>query len=157
MPIYVAADRPQSAAITGRYGDGWVCQAAAATNPTVRGSFERAARAAGKDPDAMPIFAESFVVVGDQPTLEKAARLWRFTAAGSGSANPVEIQHAAEHGASLVHVTAGWATGIDPQPHLRATQRLLDVGATPFIHAAQPHPGAAIDLYRTEVLPRLRT
>lgn len=157
VPIYVAADGPRSAALAGQYGDGWICQASALTNPRVRGAFEQAARAAGKNPADMPVLAEHFVVVGGREEIDRGAELWRFTAAGSPSPNPVVIQQAAERGAPLDRVTASWTTGTDPQVHLAATQRLIDARAIPFIHPAQTNPPEAIEFYRRNIVPHLRT
>lgn len=154
-PIYVAAGGPKSARLAGQYGDGWITQSGSVTDPRLRAAFADGARAAGKDPDAMPKWAETFAVVGDHRTTDQGAELWRFTAAGSDQPNPVAIQHHAEQGASLRQVEAGWATGTDPAAHIRAVQAVLDAGATPFMHFAQQDPGDAIDFYRTRVLPHL--
>ncbi|GDY31558.1 F420-dependent hydroxymycolic acid dehydrogenase [Gandjariella thermophila] len=155
-PIYVAAGGPKSARLAGQYGDGWIGQAAAVTDPGLRAAFADGARASGKNPDAMPRWAETFAVVGDQSQIDRAAERWRFTAAGTDQPNPVAIQQAAERGAPLPSVSAHWATGTDSALHVGAVQRILDAGATPFMHFPQDDPTAAIDFYRTNVLPRLR-
>ena len=46
-------------------------------------------------------------------------------------------------------------TGTDPATHISAVQAVLDAGATPFMHFGQRDPTAAIDFYRTQVLPKL--
>lgn len=154
-PIYVAAGGPKSARLAGQYGDGWIAQSSSITDPQLSAAFADGARAADKDPDHMPKWAEIFAVVGNQYTIDQAAQLWRFTAAGSDQPNPVAIQQSAEKRASLPQVTAHWATGTDAATHIRAVRRLLDAGATPFMHFPQQDPVAAIDFYRTEVLPSL--
>lgn len=154
-PIMVAASGPKSARLAGQHGDGWITQSHSATDPTLRGAFRDGARAAGKDPDSMPIWAETFAVVGNQPEIERGAELWRFTAAGSDLPNPVDIQRNAEQRTSLAQVSAQWPTGTDPHVHLRTTRKLLDAGITPFLHFAQQDPASAIDFYRAKVLPHL--
>jgi F420-dependent hydroxymycolic acid dehydrogenase len=155
-PIYVAAGGPKSARLAGQYGDGWITQAASTTNPQLVGAFVDGARVAGKDPDDMPKWAELFAVPGEQDEIDRAARLWSFTAAGSiDQPNPEAIQQAAER-TPPEQVAAGWVTGTDPAVHIGAVQRMIDGGRTPFLHFPQDDPGAAIDFYRTQVLPRLR-
>jgi F420-dependent hydroxymycolic acid dehydrogenase len=55
----------------------------------------------------------------------------------------------------LDKVIHGWTTGTDAATHITAVQTVLDAGATPFMRFAQRNPLAAIDFYRTAVLPRL--
>lgn len=154
-PVYVAAGGPRSARLAGRYGDGWITQAASTTDPKLRGAFAEGARGAGKNPDTMPRWGELFAVVGDQAQIDRAAEKWRFIAAPTDQPNPVAIQQAAQR-ATLGALTAGWATGTDPDTHVGAVQRLLDAGVTPFLHFPQDDPENAIEFYRTRVLPRLR-
>ena len=52
-------------------------------------------------------------------------------------------------------VCQGVGTGTDPATHISAVQAVLDAGATPFMHFGQRNPAAAIDFYRTQVLPKL--
>jgi TAT-translocated FGD2 family F420-dependent dehydrogenase len=154
-PIYVAASGPTSARLAGQYGDGWITQSTSVTDPTLRAAFADGARIAGKDPDTLPTWAEVFAVVGDQQQIDRAAQRWRFTAAVSDQPNPVAIQQSAERSASLRDVAARWTTGTDSSTHIRAVQRLLDSGATPFMHFPQDDPTVAIDFYRAHVLPQL--
>jgi TAT-translocated FGD2 family F420-dependent dehydrogenase len=159
-PIYVAAGGPQSAALAGRYGDGWITTGGR-IDADLRATFQQAAHDAGKDPTAMPILAESFVTVGDGPDVDDAARQWRFLAA-PGSAhllqqsNPETIQRVAQQ-APLPSVTASWVRGADPRLHIDAARRLLDSGATPFIHAPENDAHRVIDFYAQKVLPELGT
>jgi F420-dependent hydroxymycolic acid dehydrogenase len=157
-PIYVAAGGPRSATLAGQYGDGWIT--VGSIDPKLRQVFEQAARAAGKDPAHMPILVESFVIVGDDSDLEYAAQRWRFTAAPANTnliyqPNPVTIQQLADQ-TPLTQVGGGWAKGTDPAVHIDSAQRLLDAGATPFIHAPQSDPRKVIDFYAERVLPQLR-
>jgi TAT-translocated FGD2 family F420-dependent dehydrogenase len=159
-PVYVAAGGPRSAALAGQYGDGWILTGGK-IDPELRAAFERAARAAGKDPARMPVFVEQFVVVGDQSDSDQVARQWRFTAVPEKDhlvrePNPVTIQQRAEQ-VPLTGVGPSWIRGVDPRVHIEATQRLLDQGATPFIHAGQSDPDTVIDFYGRHVLPALRT
>lgn len=157
-PIYVAAGGPKSALLAGQHGDGWITTGGA-VNPQLRAAFERGARAAGKDPARMPIFVESFVVVGNESDVDYAAQRWRFLAAPPTAnllyqPNPVTIEQIVQH-TPLRQVTSSWVRGTDPTAHITAARTLLDVGAIPFIHAPQADPQRVIDFYGQRVLPHL--
>jgi TAT-translocated FGD2 family F420-dependent dehydrogenase len=160
VPIYVAASGPKSAYLAGRYGDGWVVQAHdVLAGGRLHDAFARGARDAGKNPDAMPKLAETWVVVGGQAEAEQAAEKWRFTVHGFGDLlyqpNPVTIQRLAEQRWTLPRVYEAWPRGEDPNVHIKAMQRLLDAGATPFVHSGQADQRRVIDFYGREVLPHL--
>ncbi|GLY64269.1 F420-dependent hydroxymycolic acid dehydrogenase [Amycolatopsis taiwanensis] len=154
-PVYVAAAGPKSARLAGQHGDGWITQYELVFDPKLRAAFDDGARAAGKNPDAMPKWAEVFAVVGDQQQIDRAAELWRFIAAPSDDEpNPVTIQQKASR-VPLATVVANWTTGTDPDVHIRTVRRFLDAGVTPIMHFPQHDPREAIDFYRAKVFPRL--
>src|SRR5829696_5777940 len=62
IPIYIAGSGPKTVRLVGEHGDGWVTVGSAALDDTVRGAFREGAQAAGKDPDAMPIMVEHYMV-----------------------------------------------------------------------------------------------
>lgn len=153
-PIFVAAGGPKSAHLAGQYGDGWISEAGGIKNQKLVAAFDRGARDSGRDPSRLGKRAEMFAVVGDQNEITRAAELWRFTGGAVDQPNPVDIQRAAQAN-PLDKVIRGWTTGTDAATHIAAVQAVLDAGATPFMHFAQRDPLAAIDFYRTAVLPRL--
>jgi len=153
-PIFVAAGGPKSAHLAGQYGDGWISQASGVKDQHLVAAFNRGAHDSGRDPATLGKRAEMFAVVGDQKEITRAAELWRFTGGAVDQPNPVAIQQAAQIN-PLDKVIKGWTTGTDPATHIKAVQDVLDAGATPFMHFAQRNPLAAIDFYRTAVLPRL--
>jgi len=127
----------------------------------MREAFTAGAREAGKDPDAMPILAESFVFVGERSAAEKAAELWRFLPKAWEKyvdiPDPREILRQAEADVKIDEVLDNWIVSPEPQDHADAIQQLLDNGVTHvFVHTAQADQQAAIDFYGREVLPRLR-
>ncbi len=154
-PIFVAAGGPQSAHLAGQYGDGWISEASGIKNPKLIAAFNQGAYDSGRDPGSLGKRAEMFAVVGDQNEITHAAELWRFTGGAVDQPNPVAIQQAAQAN-PLDKVIHGWTTGTDAATHIKAVQAVLDAGATPFMHFAQRNPLAAIDFYRTAVLPRLQ-
>ncbi len=152
--IFVAASGPKSATLAGQYGDGWITQARDLSDPRLLAALAAGARAAGRDPATLGKRAEVFAVVGDAAAAARAATLWRFTAGAVDQPNPVEIQRAADAN-PIDKVLANWAVGTDPATHVNAVQKALDAGAVPFLHFPQDDPTAAIDFYRTNVLPKL--
>jgi TAT-translocated FGD2 family F420-dependent dehydrogenase len=153
-PIFVAAGGPKSAKLAGQYGDGWISQAHDVTDAKLLAAFHAGAQAAGRDAANLGKRAEMFAVVGDNNQATRAATLWRFTAGAVDQPNPIEIQRAAESN-PIDKVLANWAVGTDPATHVGAVQKVLDAGAIPFLHFPQDDPIAAIDFYRTNVLPKL--
>lgn len=154
-PIFVAASGPKSARLAGRYGDGWITQAHDVGDAELLAAFGAGAEAAGRDADGLGKRAEMFAVVGDRAEAARAAALWRFTAGAVDQPNPVGIQRAA--GVNPIDkVLANWAVGTDAATHINAVQAVIDAGAVPFLHFPQSDPVAAIDFYRSNVLPRLR-
>jgi len=152
--IFVAAGGPKSAHLAGQYGDGWIAEADSINDRKLVAAFNQGARDSGRDPATLGKRAEMFAVVGDQNEINHAAELWRFTGGAIDQPNPVDIQRAAQVN-PLDKVIAGWTTGTDRATHIGAVQAVLDTGATPFMHFAQQDPSAAIEFYRTQVLPRL--
>jgi F420-dependent hydroxymycolic acid dehydrogenase len=153
-PIFVAASGPKSAHLAGEYGDGWIGQANGFKDQRLVAAFNQGAHDSGRDPATLGKRAEMFAVVGDQNEITRAAELWRFTAGAVDQPNPVDIQRAAQAN-PVDKVIRGWTTGTDAAAHIAAVQTVLDAGATPFMRFPQQNPLAAIDFYRTAVLPRL--
>jgi F420-dependent hydroxymycolic acid dehydrogenase len=153
-PIFVAASGPKSATLAGQYGDGWITQARDVKNSKLLSALSAGAQAAGRDPASLGKRAELFAIVGDNTEAARAAALWRFTAGAVDQPNPVEIQRAAGSN-PIDKVLANWTVGTDAATHINAVQAVLDAGAIPFLHFPQDDPTAAINFYRTNVLPKL--
>ncbi|HTV79594.1 MAG TPA: TIGR03557 family F420-dependent LLM class oxidoreductase [Steroidobacteraceae bacterium] len=159
IPLLLAANGPKAMKLAGQHGDGLV------TDPQTwkqhKGEWEQGARAAGKDPGAMPVLVEAFVVVGDQQEAQTAAKLWNFIPkAFKGYQNipdPAQIEQDAQRELPLAKVIGDWTVSTDPDAHVQAVRKLLDSGATIVnIHSGQPDQHKVIEFYGREVLPRLR-
>lgn len=160
IPIYIAASGPKSMRLAGEHGDGLITDAERAVQPALRQAFEDGARAAGKDPNEMPILAEHMVVVGNQQDAEKSAELWRFLPKSWSDyvtdPDPVNIHRRADAEVPLKDVFGKWPISEDPQPHIQAIQKLLDSGVTHiFVHSPQADQRHVIDFYGEQVLPQL--
>ncbi|WP_188941554.1 LLM class flavin-dependent oxidoreductase [Nakamurella endophytica] len=159
VPIHIAASGPKSAYLAGRYGDGWITGSADFLKKPLRDAFARGARAAGKDPDAMPKLVETFVVVGGQAEAEYAATRWRFTVDPWSDLvyvpDPARIQQLAAQRWPLSRVYRDWPVSTDPAVHIAAVRKLVGMGATPFIHSGQQDQKRVIDFYGRYVLPHV--
>jgi TAT-translocated FGD2 family F420-dependent dehydrogenase len=159
IPLLLAANGPKAMKLAGEHGDGLI------TDPQTwmqhKGEWERGARAAGKDPGAMPVLVEAFVVVGDQSEAQTAAKLWNFIPkAFKGYQNipdPAQIEHRAQMDLPLPKVFGDWTVSTDPGVHVQTIQKLFDSGVTIVnIHSGQPDQQKVIEFYGREVLPRVR-
>lgn len=163
IPLYIAAAGPKSARLAGEYGDGLVADPKALEQqPEYKRAFQEAARAAGKNPETMPILGELFVVVGDEAEARRYAEQWRFHPRSYqpgyfNNISPSDIQRNAETQVPLEEVYKTWTVSTDPAAHLQAIQKLVDLGVTHvFIHSPQQDQVRVAEFYGREVLPRVR-
>lgn len=161
VPIYVAASGPSSARLAGEHGDGWVTDAATLIGrKDVWRAFEEGARAAGKDPNAMPRLVELYVFVGQRDEALEAARLWQFHAVAGqvlDMSDPRQIQDYAEENSTPEREMGQWIVNADPRTHVDAINELVEAGATHVVvHSAQRDQRRFIDFYGRDVLPALR-
>jgi TAT-translocated FGD2 family F420-dependent dehydrogenase len=161
VPLYMAAEGPNSMRLAGAYGDGLITDAQSATQLDKREPFAEGARAAGKRPEELPIHAELFVYVGTRQEAEPIARQWRFLPrAWSDYVNvvdPREIDRRAQAEVPLDDVLAMWTVSPDPAAHVARLQELVDGGVTHiYVHAGNADQQRAIAFYRDEVLPKVR-
>jgi len=158
IPLLSAANGKKSMRLAGQHADGLV------TDPLTwkqhKAEWEAGARDAGKDPGAMPVLIEQYVVVGGQAEAKQAAELWRFgPKAFKGYFNipdPAAIQRAAEQEIPIEKVLEGWAVGTDPEVHIAKIRELRESGATIVnIHSGQNDQKRVIDFYGSKVLPKV--
>ena len=160
IPLLLAANGPKAMKLAGEHGDGLI------TDPQTwqqhKGEWERGARSTGKDPGAMPVLVEAFVVVGDQSEAEQAAKLWNFIPKAfkgyQDIADPAQIEHRAQNDLPLRKVFGDWTVSSNPHAHVQTIKKLFDSGVTIVnIHSGQPHQQKVIEFYGKEVLPRVRS
>lgn len=158
IPILTAANGKRSMRLAGEHGDGLI------TDPLTwrqhKGEWEAGARKAGKDPAAMPVLVEQFVVVGDRDDARRPASLWRFLPRAFKSyfeiADPAAIELRADAELPIEQVIAEWTVSDDPAEHAAAIDRLFDSGATIVnIHSGQIDQQKVVEFYGNWVLPRL--
>jgi F420-dependent hydroxymycolic acid dehydrogenase len=160
IPLLLAANGPKAMRLAGEHGDGLI------TDPQTwkqyKADWQAAARSAGKDPAAMPVLVEAFVVVGDAREAQAAAALWNFIPkAFKGYQNiqdPAQIERRARDELPLPRVYADWTVSASPDAHVANIQSLLESGVTIInIHSGQNDQRKVIDFYGKEVLPRIKT
>lgn len=161
VPVYMAAEGPKSMRLVGLHGDGLITDSKSALDQEMRAALEDGAREAGKDPKALPILAEHFVVVGGKAEADESARLWRFIPRAwdqfVDNPDPRSILQQAEKELTLDDVAQNWVVSDDPDEHAESIQKLIDGGVTHvFVHSGQFDQQRVIDFYSGEVLPRLR-
>ncbi len=159
IPVLLAANGPKAMKLAGEHGDGLI------TDPQTwqqyKDEWESGARSAGKDPAAMPVLVEAFVVVGDQGDAQAAAKLWNFIPRAfkgyHNIPNPAQIERRAQAELPLPQVFADWTVSTSPDAHLRNIKKLFDSGATIVnIHSGQQDQRKVIEFYGREVLPHVR-
>lgn len=158
IPLLLAANGPKAMRLAGEHGDGLITDAN--TWKEHHAEWESGARAVGRDPREMPVFVETFVVVGEKREAEEAAKLWNFIPrAFKGYHNvpdPAEIQRRAAADLPLSQVYAGWTVGTDPARHIEALRELFESGATTVtIHSGQPDQRRVLEFYGRQVLPKI--
>jgi TAT-translocated FGD2 family F420-dependent dehydrogenase len=159
IPIFTAANGMKSMRLAGQHGDGLI------TDPETwkrfRPEWEAGAREMGKDPSAMPVMVEQFVVVGEETEALLAAEKWRFIPGAFKKyfnvMDPTEIQRQAETDVELDDLIGKWPASTDPDEHINALRALFDSGVSIVnVHAGQDDQAKAIEFYASKVLPALR-
>ncbi len=159
IPLLLAANGEKAMKLAGEHGDGLI------TDPQTwkqnKGEWEKGARSAGKDPGAMPVLVEAFVVVGDQNEAQTPAKLWNFIPKAfkgyQNIQNPADIEQRAQQELPLPKVYEDWTVSSDPDAHVQTIRKLFDSGvAIVNIHSGQPDQQKVIEFYGREVLPRVR-
>jgi TAT-translocated FGD2 family F420-dependent dehydrogenase len=159
IPLLTAANGKKSMRLAGQYGDGLISDPL--TWQKHKSEWQDGARAAGKNPDQMPVLIEQYVAVGDDAAARQAAELWRFGPKAFKTlynvSNPVEIQQKANAGTPIDEVLQSWAIGTDPAVHIKKMRELFDSGVSIInVHSGQPDQTRVVEFYGTHVLPTFR-
>jgi TAT-translocated FGD2 family F420-dependent dehydrogenase len=162
VPIYIAAAGKNSLELAGEYGDGLITHPPVLLDPEMRAEWEKGVKKAGKNPDNVPIVTEMFMFVGakNDPELQRAASLWRFSPNSSEyveNPDPVDIQRRAEAEVPLEDVYKEWTISEDPYEHAGMIKKLFDAGVYHiYVHSAQADQKKVIEFYGKQVLPLVR-
>ena len=164
VPIYIGASGPAATRLAGRMADGFITTSgkprtlyADTLVPALAEGLEKAGRVAG-DVDTLIEMKVSF---DDDPGRALAdTRFWGALALTpeekTGVEDPIEMQRLAD-ALPIERVASRWIVSSDPEEHVRRAQEYLDLGFRHLVfHAPGPDQPRFLELYATEVLPRLR-
>ena len=151
-PILVAASGPESAALAGRIGDGFV-----GTSPeaAVIRAFEKAG-GRGK-----PRFGELTVCWGRDAAAARRQALERWPIAGMGGplSSELALPSHFEGAAELVDeedLEGAVVCGADPEKHLEALRKYADAGYDHvWVHQIGPEQEGFFRFYEQEIIPKL--
>jgi coenzyme F420-dependent glucose-6-phosphate dehydrogenase len=162
VPIFVAASGPLAAKLAGRAGDGFI--ATSGKKPELytelAANVAEGARAAGRDPDALPRMIEIKVSYDhDAEYARDACRWWAALSLTpeekSGVEDPIEMERLADAAADRAH--SRFIVSNDPDEVVERIAPYVEVG---FDHLVFHAPGADqsrfLEQFTADVLPRLR-
>jgi coenzyme F420-dependent glucose-6-phosphate dehydrogenase len=164
VPLYIAASGPAATRLAGRLGDGYITtsgKAASLYTETLLPAIKAGAERAGREVTDLDLMIE--VKVSFDEDRERALQDTRFWGAlalspeeKTGVEDPVEMQRLAD-ALPIERAASRFIVSSDPDEHVAAISRYLDLGFTHLVfHAPGPDQKRFLDLYGSEILPRLR-
>ena len=164
IPIYVAAAGPTAARLAGRVAEGFICTSGKAPDlyretllPNVAKGLENGGREAN-DIEYMIEMKVSFDT--DRVRAMEDTRHWAALALSpeekTGVEDPAEMEKLAD-AVPAERAAKRWIVSTDPDEHVERLTEMIDLGFTHLVfHAPGPDQIRFLDLYSSEVLPRLR-
>ena len=164
IPIYVAAAGPTAARLAGRVAEGFICSSGKAPDlyretllPNVAKGLENGGREAN-DIEYMIEMKVSFDT--DRVRAMEDTRHWAALALTpeekTGVEDPAEMEKLAD-AVPAERAAKRWIVSTDPDEHVERLSEMIDLGFTHLVfHAPGPDQIRFLDLYSSEVLPRLR-
>lgn len=165
MRLFVAASGPAATRFAGRVADGYICTSGKGMElyaDTLLPNLAKGAEQAGRDYAAIEKTIE--MKVSFDTDLDRARADTTYWAAlaltpeeKAGVEDPIEMERLAD-ALPVDRAVSRWIVSSDPEEHVSALKRYLDLGFTHMIfHAPGPDQERFLRLYASEVLPRLRT
>jgi coenzyme F420-dependent glucose-6-phosphate dehydrogenase len=162
VPIYMAASGPLAAKLAGRLGDGFICTSGKPRELYVElvGKLEEGARAAGRDPAAIPRMIEIKVSYDrDRAYAEEACGWWAALALSgdekSGVEDPVEMERLAD--ANRDRASSRFIVSDDPDEVVERIAPYVELGFDELVfHAPGDDQARFLEQFARDVLPRLR-
>ena len=164
VPIYIGASGPAATRLAGRIADGFITTSGKAPSlytdtllPALREGIEKAGRSA----DAVDTLMEMKVSFDtDKERARQDTRFWAALALKpeqkAGVEDPLEMQRLAEE-LPIEQAASRWIVSDDPDEHLEKIGTYLDLGFRHLVFHAPGHDQERfLELYGTEILPRLR-
>jgi coenzyme F420-dependent glucose-6-phosphate dehydrogenase len=162
VPIYIAASGPLAAKLAGRAGDGFICTSGKPRELYVEllANVEDGARAAGRDPAALPRMIEIKVSYDhDRAYAEEACGWWAALALSgeekSGVEDPIEMERLAD--ANRDRASTRFIVSDDPDEVVERIRPYVELGFDELIfHAPGADQARFLEQFARDVLPRLQ-
>jgi coenzyme F420-dependent glucose-6-phosphate dehydrogenase len=164
IPIYVAAAGPTAARFAGRVAEGFICTSGKAPElyretllPNVAAGIEKG----GRKPSDIEYMIEMKVSFdSDRQRAMEDTRHWAALALSpeekTGVEDPAEMEKLAD-ALPAERAAKRWIVSTDPDEHVERLTEMIDLGFTHLVfHAPGPDQIRFLDLYSSQVLPRLR-
>jgi coenzyme F420-dependent glucose-6-phosphate dehydrogenase len=159
-PIYVSAFGPKAAAVAGRQGDGVWTLADPESVPGILDAYRSAAEDAGRAPGEIVLQAP-FSWAADDAAALAGCRVWKGSQPKEFYTDewhdPAAMYQEGERQVSDEELKQSMIIAADPEVHLERIREVEKMGATTvaLMNNSGADPVAAIDVYKTQVLPRL--
>jgi coenzyme F420-dependent glucose-6-phosphate dehydrogenase len=159
-PIWVSAFGPEAAAVAGRQGDGIWTLADPESTPEVLDAYRGAAEDAGREPGEIVLQVPFSWAEDDDAALE-GGRVWKGAQPKEFYRDdwhdPAAMYEKGEREVSDEELKESMIIASDPEAHVEKIREIEAMGATvvALMNNSGADPLAAIDTYKSSVLPRL--
>lgn len=164
VPLYIAASGPAATRLAGRTGDGYITTSGkdpALYTDTLLPALEEGVTKSARQLGDLDLMME--VKVSFDPDAERALHDTRFWGAlalspeeKTGVEDPVEMQRLADD-LPIERAASRFIVSSDPDEHVESVMRYVELGFNHLVfHAPGPDQSRFLELYGTEILPRLR-
>jgi coenzyme F420-dependent glucose-6-phosphate dehydrogenase len=163
VPIYIGAGGPQVAKYAGRAGDGLICTSGKGMelySEQLLPSFASGAAESRRDAAGLDRMIEVKVSYDtDRSRALADTRIWAALAlpaeTKAGVDDPREMERLARGVEDVAHLR--WLVSNDPDEHIEQLRPYVELGFTHLVfHAPGEDQGRFLDLYSSQILPRIR-
>ena len=164
IPLYVAASGESAARLAGRVADGFICTSGkgpALYTETLLPAVAEAAAKAKRDGSKIEKMIEMKVSFDpDKKRAPEDTRHWAALALPAedkaGVEDPMEMERRSA-ALPIEKAASRWLVSSDPEEHVEQIAQYVGYGFTHLVfHAPGPDQLRFLELYRTEIMPRLR-
>jgi len=164
VPLYIGASGPAATRLAGRIADGFITTSGKADTlyrDTLLPALAEGAGKVGRTVADLDLLIEMKVSFDhDRERALQDTRNWGALALTpeqkSGVEDPIEMQRLADE-LPVEQAASRWIVSTDPDEHVEKIRHYVDLGFRHLVfHAPGPDQARFLDLYGSEVLPRLR-
>jgi coenzyme F420-dependent glucose-6-phosphate dehydrogenase len=164
VPIWIAAAGPTAATMAGQLGDGFICTSGKKPElyrETLLPNVDKGLRESGRGSDAIERMIEVKVSFDtDRTRALEDTRHWAALALSPdekvGVEDPLEMERLA-NALPLERAASRWIVSSDPEEQVERIAPYVELGFRHLVfHAPGPDQARFLELYSTQVLPKLR-